>query len=666
MRAVLVAGVCAACGSTPHAGGADAPVAPPADAAPHAGPDAPVRPGAGVYLLHETFDAMPTGAPPAAPWIVTTPAAGAVAVREIPFAADKSAELAKLDTSSTASLSAAFPAQAGRVVFQAKVMAAETAGWKAIPYVFDASGAAVASVAFQDGNLETWIGGARTVVQPFTAGVWYRVELVVDTDAGVFDLYVDGVRVEHAAALRTRSASVDHLAFTMDGANTGTLRVDDVEVYTEAGFIGAPPPPVFDARAYGATGDGKTSDQAAIQAAIDAAAGTGGSVLLANGTFLSGTLTLKSDMTFWVASSAVLLGSASAADYPTQSPPTDNTQRSNCQRALLYAPGTSGLTIDGGGTIDGQGDAFSGAEGTRPMLVWAVGSDHLAVQNLYLRKGAVWSLVTMESDHVRIAHIDLQSNGITHDGLDVVDGSDITVEDCAIDAGDDAMCLKSGVRRGIDGMVVRDSVFTGNQGGSNGIKLGTGSYGAFRNVTFVDDWVKDVQYAAMAVESRQGADVANIAFDRIVLSGAGAAFFVYLAQDGTTHPASDVPKLGSIDGVAFTDVAGSTASWPHSPHQGSLITGQIYGGTTYSVANLSFTRVAVSFDGGRASVPAGPPEAAPGQYPESNMFGDLPAWAYYVRHVRGVTFDGCTTASAAGDARSALVTDDVTGLVGAP
>jgi hypothetical protein len=662
---MLIVCACAACGSTPHARGADAPVAP-ADAARDASPDAAVGPSAGAYILHETFDVIATDAVPGAPWTATVPASGAVVVREIPFATDKSAELSKLDTSSTASLAATFPAQSGRVVFQADVLAAEAAGWKAIPYVYDAAGDAVASVAFQDGDLVTWIGGARTVVMPFSANVWYRVRVVVDTGAGVFDLYVDGVRKEHAVALRTAAASVDRLAFTMDGANTGTLRVDDVEVFTEAGFIGAPPAPVFDARAYGATGDGTTHDTAAIQAAIDAAAGTGGSVVLANGTFLSGTLTLKSHMTFFVASSAVLLGSAAAADYPTQTPATGNTQLSNCQRALLYAPGTTGLVIDGGGTIDGQGDAFSGAEGTRPILVWAVLSDHLAVQNLFLRKGAVWSLVAMESDHVRIAGVDVQSNGITHDGIDVVDGGDVTVDDVAVTAGDDAMCLKTGVRRGIDGITVAHSLFRGDQGGSNGIKLGTGSYGAFKDVTFVEDRVKDVQYAAMAVESRQGADVAQVAFDRIVFSGTGAAFFVYLAQDGTTHPAGDVPKLGSMDGVSFNDVAGSTTSWPHSPHQGSLVTGQIYGGTTYSVADLSFTRVAVSYDGGLASVPAAPPEAKAGQYPESNMFGDLPAWAYYLRHVRGVTFAGCSTAVAAGDARAALVADDVSGQVGAP
>ena len=607
----------------------------------------------GAYVVHETFDAMTSGVAPAAPWQTT----GAVTVREVPFAVDKSVELA-----GTSRLAIDIAPQSGRVVFQAKVMARDTAGFKAIPYIYDGAGNAVASIAFQDGSIKARIGQAQTVIQPFVANVWYRVRVVVDTAQGTFDLYVDGVRKQHAARLRTASAAVTRAAYYIDGANPGTLLVDSVEIYTEAGYIGAPPAPVFDVRQFGAVGDGVANDTAAIQAAIDAAAGTGGSVLLTSGTYLSGTVTLKSDLTLFVDSSAVLLGSTNPADYPTQTPATGNTQLSNCQRALVYAPGVDRVTIDGGGVIDGQGDAFGAqktAENTRPMLIWAVLSTHVTVRNLYLRKGAVWSLVSMESDHVLISNINLQSNNITHDGIDIVDGADVVVEEVAVRSGDDAMCLKSGVRRGITHMEVRDSVFTGNNGGSNGIKVGTATYGAVRDVTIHDCWVKDVQYAAMAVESRQGADIENMAFDRIELANTGGAFFVYLAQQATTHPIGDVPKLGSIDHVSFTDIAGATGSWPNSPHQGSLITGHLYNGTTYPITNLTFSRVAVQFDGGLATVPAPPPEATPNQYPESKMFGDLPAWAYYLRHVQGVTFDACTATLAAPDARMQIVTDDV-------
>ncbi len=630
---------------------------------------APQAHAAGSYVRNEKFNAMATGSVPGTPWTVVSTGGGSVTVREVPFVADHSVKIQKLAASGTSSLSGGFPAQSGRVVFEAKVMTRETTGFKAVPYIYDPSGATIASIAFQDGNIKAYIGGTATIVQPFVADVWYLVRVVVDTDADRFDLFIDGVRKEQGQLLRAPATAVGKVSYYMDGTNTGTLYVDNVKIYTEASYIAGPPAPVFDARTFGAIGDGSAKDTAAIQAAINAAAGTGGSVLLSHGTFRSGTLTLKSRMTFFVDSSATLLGSTAAADYPTQAPATGNTQLSNCQRALLYAPGATQLTIDGGGTIDGQGDAFgSTPEATRPLLIWAVLSSQLTIQNLYLKKGAVWSLVSMESDHVLINNLNLQSDNITHDGIDIVDGFDVTVQGVAVRSGDDAMCLKTGVRRGIDTMTVKDSMFggSGTSGGSNGIKFGTATYGAFKNIVIQDVYVKDVQYAAMAVESRQGANITAVAFNRIELARTGAAFFVYLAQQDTTHPVGDVPKLGSIDGVSFTDIAGSTTLWGNSPHQGSLITGHVFNGTTYRITNLAFTNVAITFDGGKTSVPGNPPEATPNQYPESNMFGDLPAWAYYLRHVSGVTFRGGTTSLAQGDARQKLVTSDVSGLVGAP
>jgi len=178
--------------------------------------------------------------------------------------------------------------------------------------------------------------------------------------------------------------------------------------------------------------------------------------------------------------------------------------------------------------------------------------------------------------------------------------------------------------------------------------------------------VKDVQYAAMAIESREGAEVDAVRFRRIEFADVGSAFFVYLAQQATTHPVGDVPKLGSMNDVSFRDIFGWTTSWYNSPHQAALITGHIYNGVTYKITNLAFTNADVLFVGGRTTVPGNPPEATPGQYPESNMFGDLPPWAYYLRHVNGVTFSGCTSTLINSDVRKKLVTSDVSGLTGSP
>src|ERR1700734_4150002 len=76
---------------------------------------------------------------------------------------------------------------------------------------------------------------------------------------------------------------------------------------------------VCDARTYGAKADGTTKDAKAIQAAIDDCAGTGGgTVKLSGGTFLSGPIVLKSNITLDIGKGAVLLGSPDHADYPAK------------------------------------------------------------------------------------------------------------------------------------------------------------------------------------------------------------------------------------------------------------------------------------------------------------------------------------------------------------
>jgi polygalacturonase len=73
---------------------------------------------------------------------------------------------------------------------------------------------------------------------------------------------------------------------------------------------------IFNVKDYGAKGDGKTLDTAAIQAAIDAChKARGGTVLIPAGIFLSGTLQLKSDVIFYLSAGGKLLGSTRREDY---------------------------------------------------------------------------------------------------------------------------------------------------------------------------------------------------------------------------------------------------------------------------------------------------------------------------------------------------------------
>ena len=121
-------------------------------------------------------------------------------------------------------------------------------------------------------------------------------------------------------------------------------------------------PALFDVRQYGAKGDGHTLDTAAIQRAIDACT-TGCKVLLPAGTYKSGALYLKSNMTLEIAEGATLLGSERAEDYPRdgyiQYPYSTTVRPASLINALPRDPRAhqafENIRIVGKGTIDGNG-----------------------------------------------------------------------------------------------------------------------------------------------------------------------------------------------------------------------------------------------------------------------------------------------------------------------
>ena len=407
----------------------------------------------------------------------------------------------------------------------------------------------------------------------------------------------------------------------------------------------------YDVKSYGAAGDGTTKDTAAIQAAINACA-PGGFVWLHDGTFLSGTIFLKSDMTLYIDPTAVLLGSGSSSDYPILNPPANNSQQHNCDMALVYALGSSNVSVDGGGTINGNGRTHftSGVEATRPISIWTALCNHVSIQNITVLDAAMWTVVNMQSDYLTISNLNINDDGLggNRDGCDVVDCWHVTMCNCTIDSGDDSICLKSGNSRGVNDVLVKNCTITRSQ--SNGLKFGTASTGPFTNITFENCTVLNAAHSAMAVESVDGGAITDVTFQGIDFSGCQNAIFLILGTRDASPP-------GRISGITYRNITGSNMK----DTRGCPISGCFTNGQTYRLQNLTFDNVNISFAGGLASIPPDPPEYA-GQYPENTMWTNLPAWGFYIRHATDVTFTNCFTSAASPDSRPWLATSDASNL----
>ena len=440
----------------------------------------------------------------------------------------------------------------------------------------------------------------------------------------------------------------------------GGPNIDNMAV--SSGASPTPPGTQYNVRNYGAKGNGSTNDTAAIQAAINACNGTNGSVVLDNGTFMAGHIELKSNMTFWISDTATLKAIQNNNLYPASAEPNTNnvSVADELGISFVYSNRANNLTITGGGKIDGNNansfwNGYIEDESVRPIPVYLTQGSNIKLTNLDIVHGAMWTVVPLECDNVTIDGINIDSNTTENcDGIDICDSHNVTISNSTIISQDDSICLKSGNSIGVQNLMVKN--ITINKVTDNQIKFGTKSYGYFKDIVMEDIAGTGTNLAGIAIESVDGADIDNLTFNRIKMNNVGTPIFILHGAGARNWiPVGEPSKYGSVSNINISNVEcrGVTNT------VGSSIMGTYRNGNTYRPTNITLTNINVqSFKGGLVSIPGVPTEYN-GDYPEYDMWGDLPAWAYYIRHAQNINFINCTQNVSPSDARQAIVKNDV-------
>ena len=222
---------------------------------------------------------------------------------------------------------------------------------------------------------------------------------------------------------------------------------------------------IFDIRNHGAVGDGKTLNTGAIQTAIDRCAVCGGgAVVVAGGTFVTGTVILRSGVELHLEGDGTLLGSPDWRDWKDQ-PGARHIDTYMCPRhrsaALLFADEAEDVSITGPGTIHGNGMAFVekdpespngqlkrslGLDQSPPRLILLAGCRHVRVSDVNIEfPPAGWSFWVHDCDdavfeRVKI-HVDVDFPNA--DGIHVNCSRDVRISDCDIETGDDCIVVRA-------------------------------------------------------------------------------------------------------------------------------------------------------------------------------------------------------------------------------
>ncbi len=437
----------------------------------------------------------------------------------------------------------------------------------------------------------------------------------------------------------------------------------------------------FNVRDHGARGDGKAKDTAGVQKAIDACAERGGgTVLLPAGTYLCGSIHLRSNVTLRLEAGATILGSQDATDYDKieklDFKNASDAETSFFHHALIWGEEVERIAIVGEGVIDSNRDRRHG-----PKAIALKRCKYVDITGVRLQNCPNYNISLLGTDFVNIDGVTIL-NGHA-DGIDPDSCRNVRIANCHIESWDDAIVPKSsfslGERRSCENITVTNCYLAT---GCNAFKLGTESGGDFKHITVGNCVMAGLPgdrpaLGGVALESVDGANIDGVAVSNLSMHNVSTPVFIRLGNRGRDM-ATPVP--GSLKNVVMDNIVATDAS----------NTCSITGIPGARVDGVSLSNICIRFKGGCAWRPAD--EAVPeceADYPDTDMFAALPAYGMYVRHTDSLVlrnvqllFDdafwriatrkehdvewpadgGTPTPSAPGQPGPALVCDDVGGL----
>ena len=435
---------------------------------------------------------------------------------------------------------------------------------------------------------------------------------------------------------------------------------------------------IYDVMEFGAVGDGKTLDTAAINRTIDDChAAGGGTVYLPPGTYLSGMVILQSNVTLYLEAGSTLLGSKDISDYSSQSGPPAKGDAN--QKHLIFARDAENVGLAGPGRIDGQGPLFWVPSGRKQLPLQEAWRDvatydwkplprpspmlefynckNLRIEDVRIENAPGWTLRPIHCDNVFIRGISIKNPviGPNCDGIDPTCCRNVFISDCLIDTADDAICLKSENPYGEELRVSKNITITNCVLSSccNGLKFGTATHGGFENVTFTNSVIfnDDVPLSARVISGidlaivdggwMEGVMISNIRMQRVRTP-------IFIRRGNRAPRADSTP--GTLRGVMIENIYATN----------SILTSSITGLPGFDVEDVTLSNIRIeSEEGGSAEWVGRKIQEIPKSYPEARNFGRLPSYGLYCRHVTGLRLRNIEFKSAATEARSAIFCDDV-------
>jgi polygalacturonase len=392
-----------------------------------------------------------------------------------------------------------------------------------------------------------------------------------------------------------------------------------------------------------------------IQRAIDG----GGHVRLDPGTYLVRTLQLRSGMTLEIPEGTTLLAHPENNAFDLQEKlaydPHADMETSDFAHGMFVGRHVEGVEIVGKGTIDMDRTVRWG-----PKPIALRHCHDVRIEGITIRNAPNYCVSLGACDGVTVNRVTIRD--ALSDGIDADSCRRVRIVDCDIESDDDAICVKTSLflgepRASEDIEVVRCTT----RSGTNGFKIGTETSGAIRRV-YVHDCEIDArpregrddkmaelhalhEAGGVSIQTVDGADVEDVTVENVRIQHARGPISL---RRGTRGRGLVQPHAGLLRDVALRDIVATHTRG----------TSSITGVPGWPVQRVILERVRVEALGGGSHDGSPVPELADA-YPQNTMFGELPAWGLYARHVEGLDLRDVEFRALTPDHREMIVLDDV-------
>ena len=453
---------------------------------------------------------------------------------------------------------------------------------------------------------------------------------------------------------------------------------------------------VYNVREFGAKGDGKTLDSPAINAAIEAAVKDGGGqVLLPAGTYLSGSIRLKSNIDLHLAAGCTILAAPASMKAYDPSEPFDFPEYQDgghtyFHNSLIWAEGQTNVSITGHGMIDGKGltrkdtekagQVQGGSIGTGDKAIALKLCRQVTIRDITIYRGGHFGIIMTGCDLSTIDNVTIDTN---RDGFDIDCCKYMTITNCRINTpSDDALVLKSSyaLKRPVltEHIAVSNCNITGYKCGTlidgtyvpepvgwvcGRFKLGTESNGGYRNIALTN--CTFMYSSGLAFEEVDQGRMENIVVSNITMSHVHH-YPIYITTGCRNRGPKEIAEVDSSGNLSYKKVTQPSSardiqiSNVIADDCDSLCSIIVTGMKDEPIRNVWLSNIRLYFKGGGTKDLVNKDYREQGtNYPEPKFAGWTPAYGLYARHVEGLHVRDVTFRYERPDFRPAVVLDDV-------